>query len=265
MWTAATTRSAPIRSGHCWRRCGCRQRPMADLRRQPVRASQSSPHCRAAVTARAQASIPMRLGQPRPAWATLLREDGSLERFQAAGRRRRAAAAADRPASPAERGPARTVLPPDGRPEGLLSAADAISRRAPLRHCRASVCPAHRSGDQGIGDFTTLARFAVEAAQYGRLRWSGSIRCTRCSRTTAAGPARINPRTGASWIRSISTSPVSPAALGFPRRRGPVDYPAVWERKRAILDAAFTAPRIRTRCPDALLPFRDFRDDQPRF
>ena len=76
-----------------------------------------------AVTAWTQASIPIRLGQPRPAWATLLREDGSLERFPVAGRLRRFASSADRPASPTERGSARTVLPPDGRPKGLLSAA----------------------------------------------------------------------------------------------------------------------------------------------
>ena len=43
--------------------------------------------------------------------------------FPVAGRLRRFASSADRPASPTERGSARTVLPPDGRPKGLLSAA----------------------------------------------------------------------------------------------------------------------------------------------
>ena len=79
----------------------------------------------------------------------------------------------------------------------------------------------------------------------------------RCSRTTEAERARINHRTGTSWIRSISTSPVSPAAPSFASPPGPVDYPAVWERKRAILDAAFNATDQDT-IPGALSRFAIF-------
>ena len=94
------------------------------------------------MTARDQEPIPIRLGQPRPAWVTLLREDGSIERFptqgdylvlppQPIGRHR--LLNEDRP----ERCCHLTVAP--GR---LLSAAAAAGRRTALRHRGAPLFPA---------------------------------------------------------------------------------------------------------------------------
>ncbi len=99
----------------------------------------SEPVLPPAVTAQVQATIPIRLGRPRPAWVTLLRDDGSLERFARTGRLCDPASATHRPPSPADRGPARTRLPPHRRTSHLLPAATAVGRRPPVRHCRAPV------------------------------------------------------------------------------------------------------------------------------
>ena len=84
---------------------------------------------------------------------------------------------------------------------------------------------------------------------------SASIRCTRSSPATASARVRITRPTGASSIRSTSTSPRCPIsrrratrarcwseaarASRACRARHDVDYPGVWDVKRAVLDACF--------------------------
>ena len=110
--------------------------------------------------------IPVQLGNPCPAWITLLREDGSTERFHTAG--------------------GSTALPPqpvgrhrllnEDRPDRvchLIVAPDACYLPASLQDNQrrfgiaAHLYTLRSRGDQGIGDFSTLARFAAEAARTG--------------------------------------------------------------------------------------------------
>ena len=208
-----------------------------------------------AVTAWTQASIPIRLGQPRPAWVTLLREDGSLERFQSQGDY--------------------VVLPPQPIGRHRL-----LNEDRPERFCHLTVAPracylpptlvagerrfgiaAHlytlRSrGDQGIGDFTTLARFAVEAAHTGAsMVGLNPLHALFPHDRSRASPYQPSDRRFLDPIY-IDVSGF-PGGAELPSPSGPVDYPAVWERKRAILDAAFTAADQNT-IPDALRRFAIF-------
>jgi glycogen debranching enzyme GlgX len=208
-----------------------------------------------AVTAWTQASIPIRLGQPRPAWATLLRDDGSLERFQSQGDY--------------------VVLPPQPIGRHRL-----LNEDRPERFCHLTVAPracylpptllagerrfgiaAHlyalRSrGDQGIGDFTTLARFAVEAAHTGAsMVGLNPLHALFPHDRSRASPYQPSDRHFLDPIY-IDVSGF-PGGAELPSPSGPVDYPAVWERKRAILDAAFTAADQNT-IPDALRRFAIF-------
>ena len=185
------------------------------------------------------------------------RQPGALPRRRRPGR---PAAAAARPASPAERGPARTVLPPDRRAGRLLPAAGAAGAAS-----AASASPpiSIRCGRRATRASATSPRWPASPPRLPAPapRWSASTRCTRCSRMTAAGPARITRPTGAFWTRSISTSPAFPAASAIPSPAGPVDYPAVWAAKRAVLHAAFR-PRRRRRDVPGAAPLRHLRGDR---
>ena len=118
------------------------------------------------LTVRAGEVIRLAVGEPRAAWVTLLREDGRLERFQA--------------------GDGGVVLPP--QPLGrhrliredhadpvchLTVAPDGCYLPAPLAAgdrrfgIATHLYTLRRHGDQGIGDFTTLARCAEGAARSG--------------------------------------------------------------------------------------------------
>ncbi len=211
-----------------------------------------------AVTAWTQASIPIRLGQPRPAWATLLRDDGSLERFpsqgdyvvlppQPIGRHR--LLNEDRP----ERfchltvAPRACYLPPD-----LLAGERRFGIAAHLYALRSR-------GDQGIGDFTTLARFAAEAAHAGAsMVGLNPLHALFPHDRSRASPYQPSDRHFLDPIY-IDVSGF-PGGAELPSPSGPVDYPAVWERKRAILDAAFIASGSEYD-PGCAPPFRDFRND----
>ncbi len=118
------------------------------------------------VIGRADEAIKVKLGTPRPAWITLLREDGSRERFPAVdgtvvlppqpiGRHR--LLNEDRP----ERFSHLTVAPHGCYlPPALLAGERRFGIAAHLYSLRSN-------GDQGIGDFTTLKRLSAEAARNG--------------------------------------------------------------------------------------------------
>jgi glycogen operon protein len=208
-----------------------------------------------AVTAWAQASIPVRLGQPRPAWATLLRDDGSVGRFQTQGDY--------------------VILPPQPIGRHRL-----LNEDRPERFCHVTVAPkacylppalvagerrfgiaAHlyalRShGDQGIGDFATLARFAAEAAHVGASTVGlNPLHALFPQDRSRASPYQPSDRHFLDPIY-IDVSEF-PGGAGLPSPSGPVDYAAVWERKRAVLDAAFN-PTGQERIPVSLSRFAIF-------
>jgi glycogen operon protein len=188
------------------------------------------------LTARTQQAVTIPLGQPRPAWVTLLREDGSQERFhtggdlvlppQPIGRHR--ILIEDRP----EHGCRLTVAPETCYlPPSLLAGERRFGIAAHLYTLRSR-------GDQGIGDFTTLARLATEAARAG------------------ASTLGLNPLHALFPHDRSRTSPYQPSdrrfldpiyidvsgfpnGAGIPSPRGPVDYPAVWAAKRAVLHGVF--------------------------
>ncbi len=208
-----------------------------------------------AVTAWTEAPIPVRLGQPRPAWATLLRDDGSVGRFQTQGEY--------------------VILPPQPIGRHRL-----LNEDRPERFCHVTVAPracylppallagerrfgiaAHlyalRShGDQGIGDFTTLARFAAEAAHAGAsMVGLNPLHALFPHDRSRASPYQPSDRHFLDPIY-IDVSEF-PGGAGLPSPSGPVDYPAVWERKRAVLDAAFNATGQET-IPASLRRFAIF-------
>ncbi len=190
-----------------------------------------------AVTAHVGDSIQVRLGQPRPAWVTILREDGSLERFAAQGDY--------------------AILPPQPIGRHRL-----LNEDRPERFCHLTVAPAscylppalqagerrfgiaahlyslRSRGDQGIGDFTTLSRLSTEAARAG------------------ASIVGLNPLHALFPHDRGRTSPYHPSdrrfldpiyidvsgfpgGTGLPSPSGSVDYHAVWDKKQAVLRAAF--------------------------
>ena len=184
-------------------------------------------------------------GQARPAAASLAHTAARGRQPRAVPDRRRhlvPAAAADRPAPPAERGPPGALLPPDRRARRLLPAAGTAGGQAPLRHRRASVFAAlqRRSGHRRLHH----ARPPLDRGRPGRRRDHRPEPAARAvSARPRAGPARINRPTGAFWTRSISMSPASPAAPACRR------HPVRWitrrsgTRKRAVLRAAFKPGR----------------------
>ena len=115
-------------------------------------------------------------------------------------------------------------------------------------------------GDQGIGDFTTLARFAAEAAHAGAaVVGLNPLHALFPHDRSRASPYQPSDRRFLDPIY-IDVSGF-PGGAELPSPPGPVDYPAVWERKRAILDAAFTASGSGY-VPGCAPPLRDFRDDR---
>jgi glycogen operon protein len=238
-----------------------------------------------ALTIGVGAPIPIRMGRPRPAWVTLVREDGSLERFRTDG---------DQlvlPPQPIgrhrllneerwERGcsltvaPAACYLPPDlaagfGLPSGLAAgfglppgpAAGAHLPPGSAAGARRFGIAAHlyslRShGDQGIGDFTTLARFATEAARNG----AATIGLNPLHALFPHDRSRASPYNPSDrrFVDPIYIDVAGfPGGTGLPSPPGPVDYSAVWARKRAVLQAAFTSAADDV-VPDGLRRFATF-------
>ena len=121
-------------------------------------------------------------------------------------------------------------------------------------------------GDQGIGDFTTLARARRAPPRARAAPSSASTRCTRSSPATASARAPTTRPTAASSIRSTSTSSACPDFAGVGRgaraargarpahrrARGArdVDYAGVWAVEargaRGVLRGFERAPRRRS-------------------
>ncbi|HEY4174910.1 MAG TPA: 4-alpha-glucanotransferase, partial [Rhodopila sp.] len=207
------------------------------------------------LTARYGQAIPIALGRPRPAWITLLREDGSLERFQTGGGDlllppqpigRHRLLDEDRPEHTCHLtvAPDTCYLPPallaDNRRFGI--AAHLYTLRSP--------------GDQGIGDFSTLRRFATEAARAG----AASIGLNPLHALFPHDRDRVSPYQP-SDRRFLD--PIYIDVSGFPNGAGlssspgPVDYRSVWDAKRAVLLAAFK-PGGGEAIPAALRRFATF-------
>lgn len=190
-----------------------------------------------AVTVRAGDSIPIRLGRPRPAWVTLTREDGSYDRFpvrdgsvvlppQPMGRHR--LLNEDRP----EQVCCLTVAPDTCYLPDMLAAGERRFGIAAHLYALRSI------GDQGIGDFTTLSRFAAAAAEAGAsLIGLNPMHALFPHDRSRASPYHPSDRRFLDPIY-IDVSGLAGGAE-LPSPPGSVDYPSVWERKRAVLLAAF--------------------------
>jgi glycogen operon protein len=190
-----------------------------------------------ALTAHALQTIPVRLGQPRPAWVTLLREDGSLERFRATedylilppqpvGRHRLLNEDRPDPLCHLTVAPDACYLPPS-------------SLAGEHRFGIATHLYALRShGDQGIGDFTTLSRLATEAARVGAsVVGLNPLHALFPHDRNRASPYQPSDRR---FVDPIYIDVAAfPGGSGIPSPSGPVDYPSVWAAKRAVLRAAF--------------------------
>jgi glycogen debranching enzyme GlgX len=207
------------------------------------------------VIGRANQATTVRLGTPRPVWITLLREDGSRERFPSKG--------------------AEVVLPP--QPIGrhrllnedrssqvchLIVAPDACYLPPALREgerrfgIAAHLYSLRSRGDQGIGDFTTLRRLAAVAAGTGAsIIGLNPLHALFPHDRSRASPYHPSDRRFLDPIY-IDVSGL-PGGAGLPPAPGPVDYPAVWERKRAVLQAAFRPVDLAT-IPEALKRFATF-------
>ncbi len=207
------------------------------------------------LTVRGQQTIAIRPGRPTPAWVTLIREDGSVERFDSHG--------------------AMVVLPP--QPIGRHRI---LNEDRPDQVCHLTVAPdtcylppslvagerrfgiathlyALRSkGDQGIGDFTTLARLAGEAARSGAAMVGlNPLHALFPHNRDRASPYQPSDRRFLDPIY-IDVSGL-PGGAGLPSPSGPVDYRTVWDRKRAVLHAAFQA-RVDKPIAPMLLRFATF-------
>jgi glycogen debranching enzyme GlgX len=207
------------------------------------------------VIGRADEAIKVKLGASPPAWITLLREDGSRERFpaidgavvlppQPLGRHR--LLNEDRP----ERFSHLTVAPPGCYlPPALLAGERRFGIAAHLYSLRSN-------GDQGIGDFTTLKRLSAEAARNGAsLIGLNPLHALFPHNRDRASPYHPSDRRFLDPVY-IDVSGF-PGGAGLPPQPGPVDYPAVWARKLAILKAAFKPGRLDA-IPDGLRRFATF-------
>ena len=189
------------------------------------------------VVVREAESVPVRVGTPRPAWITLLREDGSVARFhvseqyvvlppQPVGRHRLLNEDRVENACHLIVAPDACYLPP------ML--ADGQRRFGIAAHLYAL----RSAGDQGIGDFTTLARFAASAAGVGAaVVGLNPLHALFPHDRSRASPYHPSDRRFLDPMY-IDVSGL-PGGAGLPSPAGPVDYTAVWERKRAVLRAAF--------------------------
>jgi glycogen debranching enzyme GlgX/4-alpha-glucanotransferase len=179
----------------------------------------------------------VRLGQPRPAWVTLIREDGSLERFHAAG------GEVTLPAQPN----GRHRLLNEDRPEHsshLTVAPNACYLPPALLagECRFGIAAhlyALRSGgDQGIGDFTTLSRLAAEAARAGAsVLGLNPLHALFPHDRSRTSPYQPSDRRFLDPIYIDVSGLPGGSAIASPG--GPVDYSAVWAAKREVLLSAF--------------------------
>ncbi len=187
--------------------------------------------------ARTQQPICFKPGRPRPAWITLLREDGSLERFNADD------AGLVLPPQPIGR---HRVLNED-RPEQvchLTVAPETCFLPAPLvagerRFGIAAHLYALRSeGDQGIGDFTTLARFAAEAGGAGAsMIGLNPLHALFPHDRSRASPYQPSDRR---FLDPIYIDVARfPGGSDVRSSSGSVDYRSVWDNKRAVLREAF--------------------------
>ncbi len=206
------------------------------------------------VVARDGQDISICLGTPRPAWVTLLREDGSHERFaatdgtvvlppQPVGRHR--LLDEDRPERPSYLtiAPAGCYLPPE-----LLAGERRFGIAAHLYSLRSA-------GDQGIGDFTTLRKLSAEAARNGAAMIGlNPLHALYPHNRERASPYHPSDR------RFLDPMYIDvsgfPGGGGLPARPGAVDYPAVWKLKREVLKAAF---RPVAAMPDGLRRFAIFQ------
>ena len=246
-WTAAITRSAPTRNNALLAAMRLPAATHGELIDSLVPHHDRTRHCHRPSPPGRRIPSPIRLGQPRPAWVTLLREDGSLERFPGAGRLRRPASSAHRPASPIERGPARTFCHLTVAPGRLLPAADLLAgeRRFGIAAHLYAAAIARRSGHRRL----------YHAAPASPPK--PPTRCRRGRPESAARPvpARPQPSQPVSTIGPALPGPDLYRRLRLPRRRrlpsppGPVDYPAVWERNAPMLHAAFNATDQDQRSP----------------
>jgi glycogen debranching enzyme GlgX len=207
------------------------------------------------LTARGQQEIPVPLGQPRPAWVTLAREDGSLERFHTRGNGlvlppqpigRHRILNEDRPGDPCH-----LTVAPDScyLPPSLLAGDRRFGIAAHLYSLRSA-------GDQGIGDFSTLAQFATEAARTG----AATIGLNPLHAMYPHDRGRVSPYQP-SDRRFLDPVYIDvsglPGGSGVPPIPGPVDYHAVWAAKRTVLRAAFR-PGEGEPIPPGLLRFATF-------
>jgi len=210
-----------------------------------------------AVTVRVHDPISVPLGQPWPAWITLRREDGSIARFPVH----------DDPVLLPPQPIGRHHLLNEDRPDSVchLTVAPETCFLPPALmagECRFGVA-AHlyslRShGDQGIGDFTTLARLASEAARAGAaIIGLNPLHALFPHDRSRASPYHPSDRRFLDPIYIDVAGFPGAAGLSFPS--GPlVDYPTVWERKRSVLRAAFT-PTDDASIPDAVRRFATFQ------
>ncbi|MEA2728899.1 MAG: glycogen debranching enzyme, partial [Acetobacteraceae bacterium] len=112
------------------------------------------------------------------------------------------------------------------------------------------------AGDQGIGDFTTLARLARQAADAGAaVVGLNPLHALFPHDRTRASPYQPSDRRFLDPIYiDVSTLP---GGATIPSTPGPVDYQAVWDAKRAVLHAAFK-PAGNDAISPALLRFATF-------
>jgi glycogen operon protein len=207
------------------------------------------------MTVRDGEAIRVRLGTPRPAWVTLVREDGALERYAAdadtlslpplpVGRHR--LLLEDRPEQVCHLivAPRGCYLPPElaaGRRRFGI-AAHLYSLRNP-------------AADPGIGDFGTLRRFAADVARTGaELLGLNPLHAMFPHDRRRISPYQPSDRRFLDPIYiDVSALPGGATPASPAPAPGPVDYPAVWARKRAVLRAAFdAAPRDHRPVPEAL-------------
>jgi glycogen debranching enzyme GlgX/4-alpha-glucanotransferase len=190
-----------------------------------------------AVTSGERDMIAIRLGGKRPAWVSLLRDDGGIERFQVAGDQvvlppqpvgRYRVLNEDRPEQMCHLtvAPDACYLPPD-----LQSGARRFGIAAHLYALRSE-------GDQGIGDFTTLARFASEAARAGAAMVGlNPLHALFPHDRSRASPYHPSDRRFLDPIY-IDVSGF-PGGGAVPSLNGSVDYEGVWRHKSTVLREAF--------------------------
>ena len=221
----------------------------ADLYDSHTRLTQRSP-LPPVLTVVVGQTVRVGLGRPRPAWVTLLREDGGMQRFhsrddelilppQPIGRHR--ILNEDRPEQLCHLtvAPGACYLPAD-----LLGGKRRFGIAAHLYSLRSA-------GDQGIGDFTTLARLATEATKAGAAMIGlNPLHALFPHDRGRASPYQPSDRRFLDPIY-IDVSGL-PGGDGIPSAPGPMDYPSVWQAKRAVLRAAFQPGDSGPICPGLL-------------